>query len=100
MRVRAAERPAAQLARRGEDLAAEYVTSSGLVVLSRNWWCREGELDLVATDRERLIVVSHRCEQLSTCDNPSTVTPMSWELPASARTASVLLPNVDGPSSA
>ena len=37
-------------------MAAEYLTSAGLVVLSRNWWCREGELDLVATDRERLVV--------------------------------------------
>ncbi|MGH4015598.1 MAG: YraN family protein [Pseudonocardiaceae bacterium] len=44
------------LGRRGEDLAAEYLTAAGLVVLSRNWRCRDGELDLVATDRERLIV--------------------------------------------
>lgn len=51
-----AERRAALLGRRGEDLAAEYLTNAGLVVLSRNWWCRDGELDLVATDRERLIV--------------------------------------------
>lgn len=45
-----------ELGRRGEDLAADYLAASGLVVLSRNWRCREGELDLVATDRERLIV--------------------------------------------
>lgn len=51
-----AERRAALLGRRGEDLAAEYLTGAGLVVLSRNWWCRDGELDLVATDRECLIV--------------------------------------------
>ncbi|MGH3911126.1 MAG: YraN family protein [Pseudonocardiaceae bacterium] len=44
------------LGRWGEDLAADYLTAAGLVVLSRNWRCREGELDLVATDRERLIV--------------------------------------------
>lgn len=45
-----------QLARRGEDLAAQYLTEQGLVVLCRNWRCREGELDLVATDRDRLVV--------------------------------------------
>lgn len=44
------------LGRWGEDLAADYLTRSGLVLLSRNWRCRDGELDLVATDRERLIV--------------------------------------------
>ncbi len=42
---------------RGETLAARYLESLGLSVLSRNWRCREGELDLVATDGERLVVV-------------------------------------------
>lgn len=45
-----------ELGRRGEDLAVEFLTAQGLVVLSRNWRCREGELDLVATDRIRLVV--------------------------------------------
>lgn len=53
----AASRPAArELGRLGEDVAVEYLTGRGVVVLSRNWRCREGELDIVATDRERLIV--------------------------------------------
>lgn len=47
----------AELGRHGEDLAAEYLTARGLVVLDRNWRCREGELDIVATDRSRLIIV-------------------------------------------
>lgn len=41
---------------RGEDLAARYLESQGLVLLSRNWRCREGELDIVATDGRLLIV--------------------------------------------
>ena len=44
------------LGRRGEDVAVEYLTGNGVVVLSRNWRCREGDVDLVATDGERLIV--------------------------------------------
>ena len=55
-----------ELGRHGEDVAAQYLAERGMVVLSRNWRCREGELDLVATDRKRLIVVSHRCEHTST----------------------------------
>jgi putative endonuclease len=42
--------------RRGENLAARYLESRGLVVLSRNWRCRDGELDLVLTDGRTLIV--------------------------------------------
>ncbi|RIJ76452.1 YraN family protein [Nakamurella silvestris] len=45
------------LGRRGEDLAAEFLESLGLVVLSRNWRCREGELDIVATDRVDTLVI-------------------------------------------
>ncbi|HEV7469937.1 MAG: protein yraN [Pseudonocardia sp.] len=45
-----------ELGRRGEDVAVEYLQNRGLVVLSRNWRCRDGELDVVATDRARLVV--------------------------------------------
>ncbi len=44
------------LGRRGEDLAVEYLEQRGLVVLSRNWRCRDGELDVVATDSQRLVI--------------------------------------------
>lgn len=45
-----------RLGRAGEELAVGHVRSLGLVVLSRNWRCRDGELDLVATDGAQLIV--------------------------------------------
>jgi len=45
-----------ELGRRGEDLAVEYLRGTGLVVLSRNWRCRDGEIDVVATDSSRLVV--------------------------------------------
>jgi putative endonuclease len=50
------DRPDAHLGPRGEDLAADYLTQRGLVVLSRNWRCRDGELDIVATDGASLVV--------------------------------------------
>jgi putative endonuclease len=45
-----------ELGRRGEDVAVGYLERRGLVVLSRNWRCRDGELDVVATDAARLVV--------------------------------------------
>lgn len=45
-----------ELGRRGEELAAQYLTERGLTVLSRNWRCAEGELDIVATDGARTVV--------------------------------------------
>jgi putative endonuclease len=59
------------LGRWGEDLAADYLTRTGLVLLSRNWRCRDGELDLVATDRERLIVCEVKTRTGSGYGQPS-----------------------------
>jgi putative endonuclease len=54
--AQAADRRSDELGRRGEELAAEYLADTGLVLLSRNWRCRDGEVDIVATDGERLVV--------------------------------------------
>lgn len=70
------ERGTARLGRRGEDLAAEFLTAAGLVVLDRNWRCRDGELDLVATDRTRLVVCEVKTRSGAGCGAPAeAVTP-------------------------
>ena len=52
-----AQRAKDALGRRGEDIAARFLEQQrGLVLLSRNWRCRDGELDIVATDARRLVV--------------------------------------------
>ena len=48
--------PHLDLGRKGERLAARHLQELGFVVLSRNWRCREGELDIVATDGRTLVV--------------------------------------------
>ena len=52
--AQAADRRSDELGKRGEDLAADYLAGIGLVVLSRNWRCRDGEVDLIATDGDKL----------------------------------------------
>ncbi|MEE2033793.1 YraN family protein [Rhodococcus chondri] len=41
----------------GEDLAAEFLESTGMVILERNWRTRYGELDLIARDGAVLVFV-------------------------------------------
>src|SRR6478735_7281265 len=41
----------------GEQLAVDHLTSLGLRVLTRNWRCRYGELDVIAADDAARIVV-------------------------------------------
>ena len=43
------------LGRYGEDLAAQYLSDAGLVIVARNWRCSAGELDIVATDGPALV---------------------------------------------
>jgi putative endonuclease len=44
------------LGRQGEQLAADYLRTAGLVVIDRNWRCAQGEIDIVALDSSALVV--------------------------------------------
>jgi putative endonuclease len=43
--------------RYGEQVAVEHLETAGLVVVARNWRCRQGELDIVARDGTELVFV-------------------------------------------
>src|SRR5690349_23169334 len=47
----------AEIGALGEQLAVDYLRSLGLRVLSRNWRCRYGELDVIAADDAACTVV-------------------------------------------
>lgn len=47
----------ADLGRRGETAAAEYLTSIGYRIVDRNWRCPAGEVDIVALDHGELVIV-------------------------------------------
>jgi putative endonuclease len=53
MNARAAQ---AALGRYGEQVAARWLSDAGMIVLERNWRCRDGEIDIVARDAEALVV--------------------------------------------
>ncbi len=43
------------LGRKGEQLAVEYLEQAGLRILDRNYRCAEGEIDIVAAERQVLV---------------------------------------------
>lgn len=45
------------IGQRGEDAAAAYLERAGLTVVERNWRYKNGEIDIVALDGERLVLV-------------------------------------------
>ena len=46
-----------EVGRRGEQLAADFLERMGYTIAARNWRCREGELDIVAHDRQDTVVI-------------------------------------------
>jgi putative endonuclease len=55
----------------GEDLAAQRLTAGGMVVLDRNWRCRDGELDIVGRDGECVVFVEVKTRSTSFFGDPA-----------------------------
>lgn len=45
-----------ELGEEGERRAERYLVGRGMVLVERNWRCREGEIDLVLTDEDTVVV--------------------------------------------
>jgi putative endonuclease len=60
----------AELGRYGEDLAASHLEATGCRILARNWRCRLGEIDLVALDRQCLVVCEVKTRQSLAAGDP------------------------------
>ena len=44
------------LGQQGEQLAASFLAKAGLLILERNWRCKQGEIDIVALDGRTLVI--------------------------------------------
>lgn len=44
------------IGRFGEQVAARRLEAAGLVILDRNWRCADGEIDIVATEGDTLVI--------------------------------------------
>ena len=59
-----------QLGRRGEELAADYLRSVGCGILTSNYRCPWGEIDLIARDGDELAFVEVRTRRSSSYGTP------------------------------
>jgi putative endonuclease len=69
-KVKAVARGKAGLGRRGETLAAEALGAQGFVLLTRNWHCRYGEVDLVVQRGADLYFVEVRTRRSAASPSP------------------------------
>lgn len=64
------------LGRRGEDLAAQFLTDAGYTVIDRNWRCARGEIDLVARDGDDTVFVEVKTRSSTAFGHPfEAITP-------------------------
>jgi putative endonuclease len=53
-----------QLGTMGEALAVDHLTRMGLRILHRNWRCRYGELDVIASDKSAELHRMQHCDEV------------------------------------
>ena len=64
------------LGRHGEDLAVAHLQAAGLQVITRNWRCPLGEIDVVALDGDCLVVCEVKTRRTLAAGSPiEAVTP-------------------------
>lgn len=49
--------------KRAEQIAVRYLIDHGYTIVSSNWYCRTGELDIVAMDSSQLVIVEVRSKR-------------------------------------
>jgi putative endonuclease len=55
----------------GEDLAVDHLRAAGLEILSRNWRCAEGELDIVAREGPAVVFVEVKTRSSTAFGDPA-----------------------------
>ena len=53
------------LGKSGEDFAVQYLAESGLKIITRNYRCPKGEMDIIARDGETLVFIEVRTRRSS-----------------------------------
>ena len=59
------------LGRSGEDTAALHLQGIGCEIVARNWRCSEGEIDIIARDRNVLVICEVKTRSSSAFALPS-----------------------------
>ena len=54
----------------GETVALRHLLGQGMVLLDRNWRCRQGELDLVMRDGDVLVACEVKTRTSAVCGSP------------------------------
>lgn len=66
-----------ELARKGEELAAEYLREKGYLILHRNYRIGQGEIDIIARDKSMVVFVEVKTRESTFLTDPLQLVPMT-----------------------
>lgn len=52
-----------QLGKDGEDFATQYLEQKGYEIIQRNFECKQGEIDIIAKDKEEYVFIEVKTRQ-------------------------------------
>ena len=55
----------------GEDAACEYIKKRGMKIIRRNFYCKAGEIDIIAADGEYTVFIEVKTRKNSSHDTPA-----------------------------
>lgn len=55
----------------GEELVCQYLEKNGYKVLDRNFYCRQGEIDVIAKDRDEIVFIEVKTRTSNYFGSPS-----------------------------
>jgi putative endonuclease len=61
-----------ELGRKGEELAAKYLTEKGFRILERNWRRGKNEIDIIARDGRYIVIVEVKTRESNALAEPET----------------------------
>ncbi|MBW6459821.1 MAG: YraN family protein [Bacteroidales bacterium] len=59
-----------EIGKNGEEIALEYLLKQGYIILERNWRAGHNELDIIARDKEFLVIAEVKTRQDSKFSEP------------------------------
>ena len=60
-----------EIGKLGEDIAVNYLKQQGYKVLDRNFECRQGELDIIALDKNEIVFIEVKTRTSNRYGTPS-----------------------------
>ena len=60
-----------EIGRLGEDIAVNYLKQKGYKILDRNFECRQGEIDIIALDKEEIVFIEVKTRTSNRYGTPS-----------------------------